>query len=240
MTQPEQAPPSPEPSAVEIAAGVVAGRRCCTVPGCGRDHKAHGYCRTHYRRWQRHGDPLADVPIRDRAPVAGPSAWSALRRVRTERGPAAGQACAGCGAPAAVWSYDGTDPADRTDSGSLAAGPGADEHADPDQAGGCGARRRYSLDPARYRPLCRFCHRRSVLDRAAPVPEPRRGAPALDVDRAVRLYTAGASAAGIAALLHISPDAVLHALRTREVAIRPAHTAIPRAFRRATGTPHKD
>jgi hypothetical protein len=112
-----------------------------------------------------------------------------------------------------VWAYDGADPAERTEPG---------------------RGRRYSLDPGRYRPLCRFCHRRAVLDRAAPVPEPRRGAPVMDVDRAERLYAAGASAAGIAGLLRVSPDAVLRALRARAVTIRPAHPDSSRAFRPAT------
>lgn len=219
-----------------------SGRRC-TVAGCEGRHKAHGYCRTHYRRWQRHGDPRAQVPIRARAAATGPSAvpspWSVLRRVRAECGPAADQACAKCGGAAAVWSYDGTDPDERTDS-TPSATPGPSTDTVSAVSGGEGVARRYSLDPARYRPLCRFCHRRSVLDRAAPVPVQRRGAPALDVDRAVRLYAAGASAAGIAGLLHVSPDAVLRALRAREIAIRPAHTTILRSLRPAIGTPHID
>ncbi|WP_219418586.1 hypothetical protein [Pseudonocardia nigra] len=181
------------------------GARRCTVPGCGRDHKAHGYCRTHYRRWQRHGEPLAAVPIAD----TGTSYRAALTQLRASRGAPDAQRCADCAGLAAVWAYDGTDPDERTEPG---------------------RGRRYSLDPARYRPLCRFCHRRAVLDRAAPVPEARRGAPALDVDRAVRLYAAGASAAGIAALLRVSPDAVLRALRAREVVIRPARPNNSRAF----------
>lgn len=158
------------------------------------------------------------MPVRSRvARVGDPTAWSVLRRVRAERGPASGQVCAECGAPAAVWSYDGADSDERID---RAARPdaGGDDHT----GAGDGRGRRYSLDPARYRPRCRFCHRRAVVDRAAPVPAARRGAPSLDVDRAVRLYRAGASATGIAALLHVSPDAVLRALRARDVPIRPA------------------
>jgi hypothetical protein len=128
-----------------------------------------------------------------------------------------------------VWSYDGTDPDERTEPG-LQAGPEAQEPPDPTSTAPAGRERRYSLDPARYRPLCRFCHRRAVLDRAAPVPEPRRGAPAMDVERAARLYEAGASAAGIAGLLRVSPDAVLRALRARGLTIRPARTTIPHTF----------
>jgi len=64
---------------------------------------------------------------------------------------------------------------------------------------------RYSLDLARYRPQCRSCHRRTT---------------ALDVERVARLYRAGASSAGIAALLDVSPATVLRALRSHDVPIR--------------------
>lgn len=33
--------------------------RPCSVDGCSRRHKAHGYCSLHYRRWLRHGDAEA-------------------------------------------------------------------------------------------------------------------------------------------------------------------------------------
>ena len=29
--------------------------RLCNVAGCGRPHKAHGWCFMHYLRWRRHG-----------------------------------------------------------------------------------------------------------------------------------------------------------------------------------------
>ena len=32
--------------------------RTCSVDGCPERHKAHGYCRKHYVRFKRHGDPL--------------------------------------------------------------------------------------------------------------------------------------------------------------------------------------
>lgn len=89
-----------------------------------------------------------------------------------------------------MWSYDGTDPDERTDS-----------------ARGY----RYSLDLSRYRPLCRSCHRHATGP---------GGAGPLDVERAAWLYRAGASSRGIAALLDASPSAVLRALRTHGVPIR--------------------
>lgn len=163
----------------------------CTLSGCGRRHYARGYCRAHHARWRRHGDPLAVVPI-GAGRATGTSYRSACRRVRTVRGPATEQSCAECGAPAVVWSYDGTDPDARTD----AQGRG------------------YSLDPGRYRSRCRSCQRRASGGRAA-----RVGA-VMDVERAARLYRGGATARGIGAVLGQSPGAVLGALRAHGVPIR--------------------
>lgn len=63
-------------------------------------------------------------------------------RLFRERGPAANHPCSACGAPAAEWAYDGADP--------------------DAQVGRCDARggvAPYSLDLARYAPLCITCHR---------------------------------------------------------------------------------
>ena len=39
--------------------------RVCSLPACGRPHKARGFCPAHYKRFLQHGDPLADQPIRE-------------------------------------------------------------------------------------------------------------------------------------------------------------------------------
>lgn len=47
--------------------------RKCTIDGCeNRGGIRHGFCNKHYRRWQRHGDPLAGGPDQDR------KGWTAL------------------------------------------------------------------------------------------------------------------------------------------------------------------
>lgn len=32
--------------------------RLCSVAGCGRGHRARGFCSSHWKRWRRYGDPL--------------------------------------------------------------------------------------------------------------------------------------------------------------------------------------
>ncbi len=167
--------------------------RRCEITGCGRRHFGRGYCRAHHARWVRHGDPQADVPI---GPYerGGQSYGSVGQRLQTERGPATARRCAGCAAPAACWSYDGTDPDERTD---------------PVKG------YRYSLDLDRYQPCCQSCHRHRTLARSTPRPRT-----AVDGARAARLYQAGASVTGVAALLGVSRTAITTALKTHEVPLR--------------------
>ncbi len=44
----------------------------CGVEGCLRTYARNGYCRGHFDRWEKFGDPLAGDPIRDRAPNGTP------------------------------------------------------------------------------------------------------------------------------------------------------------------------
>jgi hypothetical protein len=113
----------------------------CGVEGCARPYKARGYCNAHLTRWYQYGDPRADQPIGP-PPVRNPdSYWSVHERIRRERGSATTLTCTDCGAAARDWSYDWTDPHEKTD-----------------PARGY----RYSTNPARYVPRCRSCHRRAT------------------------------------------------------------------------------
>lgn len=40
----------------------MAERGLCVIDGCGKPHEARGWCRAHYRRWQRSGSPHFDPP----------------------------------------------------------------------------------------------------------------------------------------------------------------------------------
>jgi hypothetical protein len=50
----------------------VATGRVCAVEGCDRTGARRGWCDAHYRRWQRHGDPLKMIaPIRGGCDIEG-------------------------------------------------------------------------------------------------------------------------------------------------------------------------
>jgi hypothetical protein len=38
----------------------------CSIKGCSRPRKSHGWCEMHYYRWRRHGDPLVVIKPRKR------------------------------------------------------------------------------------------------------------------------------------------------------------------------------
>lgn len=174
--------------------------QACRVEGCERTHRARGLCNGHYERLRRHGELNESVPLRRRV-RGGVSYSAAVHRLRAVRGPARGQSCAECGGPAVCWSYDGSDPDARVE-------PGRGQ--------------RYSLDPARYRPRCRSCHRFGVAHGGQVV--------VLDLKLVARLYVGGASTRGIAKRLKVSPGAINTALRRQGVTLR----APGRARRAAT------
>lgn len=57
----------------------------CTIDGCGRRAgRARGWCVRHYKRWQRHGDPLAGDPPRSVVPA--PCSIEGCGRIAHARG----------------------------------------------------------------------------------------------------------------------------------------------------------
>lgn len=165
----------------------------CAVAGCGRVLHGDGYCKPHHRRWRRHGDPRADVPISYRTSMGHVSYVAVAARVRAAHGRADAHACTDCSRAAACWGYDHSDP---------------DELADPTTG------RVYSTDPGRYRPLCRSCQRRADWQR-------RGGRGPLDPETCARLYRDGCSVRGIARRFGYGRQAVTDALRAADVTIRP-------------------
>lgn len=113
----------------------------CSLDGCDRPHKGHGFCEGHLRRLRRYGDPLGSgSPGR---PILGdaPSWAAAHKRVHRVKGRASTHPCVDCGGPAREWSYDGRDPQELV-------GPAH------------GFMLAYSLDLDHYEARCSSCHRK--------------------------------------------------------------------------------
>jgi hypothetical protein len=126
------------PDPVEVAAP--SARRVCKINKCGREFYADDRCRAHYERRLRYGQDFPEIPIRRGARLREPGYSAALAAVTAARGKASGQVCVECGQPAWAWCYDHGDPQERREA----------RHGWP-----------YSLDPARYVPRCRACHRKA-------------------------------------------------------------------------------
>lgn len=60
----------------------MANTRICTVDGCAASHFGRGYCVKHYKRWYKHGDPLA-----------GSTEWGAAKRFIENAATAATDEC---------------------------------------------------------------------------------------------------------------------------------------------------
>jgi hypothetical protein len=54
--------------------------KTCTVSDCHRPHKAQGLCGPHYHRLLRHGDALADVPLRETFATQEERFWAKVYR----------------------------------------------------------------------------------------------------------------------------------------------------------------
>jgi hypothetical protein len=57
-----------QPEIVPLRAG---DQILCGVPGCGRPHRARGFCMAHFKRISRDGDPQVDLPISDKPRETG-------------------------------------------------------------------------------------------------------------------------------------------------------------------------
>jgi hypothetical protein len=114
----------------------------CTIDGCERPQAARGWCDAHYRRWRR-GAPIGDASMRKVGSGDDVGYNTAHRRVAEAKGRAAEHDCVWCGKRADEWAYDHTDPNPRFVPDDAPRGPGMP----------------YSLDPARYQPMCKFCHK---------------------------------------------------------------------------------
>ena len=110
--------------------------RTCSIDDCDSRHYGRGWCKRHYLRWYKHGDPSHQRP--------GPATYSGVHDRMNQTDPASNHPCSECGTTTQrrEWAYEHTD---------------IDEMVDP--ATGFP----FSTNPAHYRPLCVSCHRR--LDR---------------------------------------------------------------------------
>lgn len=110
-------------------------------------HLAKGFCKNHYRKFEKWGDPLHVwiPPSGEDHPNWKPDDrlidyGLAHSHVRKRRGRADGHLCVDCGSQAEEWSYIGGDP---------------DEAVEIDLRGRFW---RYSLKPSYYAPRCKSCH----------------------------------------------------------------------------------
>lgn len=108
----------------------------CIVRSCDRPHAGQGLCNLHYKRLWRRGDIPPKVAVPGSRGIAYETAHA---RVKALRGRASAHTCSSCGAPAREWAYLHL---------------GEDLDLVVDERG-----RTYSLNIARYTPMCAPCHR---------------------------------------------------------------------------------
>lgn len=49
-----------------LARGTDMPNAICSIPECARPARARGWCKRHYKRWYRHGNPMAGKPLQRR------------------------------------------------------------------------------------------------------------------------------------------------------------------------------
>src|SRR5215204_588492 len=59
--------------------------RTCVIKGCGGPQEARGWCKKHYQRWRKHGDPLRQPYLHGHTKWRGPvtpeyRAWVNMRQ----------------------------------------------------------------------------------------------------------------------------------------------------------------
>lgn len=93
--------------------------RTCSIEGCEKKHLARGWCGTHYKRWQTHGDPGVVLAGGGRPPAGSESPhwvgddasyWTVHGRLRVVRGHASAHRCVQCGDQGKEWAYTHSDP----------------------------------------------------------------------------------------------------------------------------------
>jgi hypothetical protein len=118
----------------------------CVISGCSDKHYARGWCKRHYQRWRKHGDPLGGGVDRGRRQPGPFPSQPERRRIARDFVNALKKVtpCAGCGGPMLDWHNP--------------------EHIDRpvrriSRMVGIGSTlRNIKLEIARCTPLCRRCH----------------------------------------------------------------------------------
>ena len=154
-------------------------RRVCSVADCERRHYGRGYCRTHWTRWRRHGDPSARPARRQRLcgiescgrQHSGRGLCAAhLARLNATGDTSPGEPIGSRRSPrASYWSVHQRLRAERGPASVHACAEcGAParcwsyDRTDPDEQHDPNRDMRYSLDLDRYRARCLSCHRRAT------------------------------------------------------------------------------
>lgn len=191
------------------------------------------------------------------------SYWAMHRRLAVLRGPASRQRC-GCGATAVGWCYDGTDPSEDRDpvrGHRYSLDPtryqarcrscrrqAIARHPPPSDARSAAMVARYQAGESLARIADEFgvgraAVRATLVTSGVTIRPPRsQTAVPVDAERAVRLYEAGVSLRGIAAVLGVGVPAARAAVTEAGLTIRPpgrgrlrSHPVTPVAL--TTGTP---